>query len=855
MSRYGIDYYGVGYYGSGTTVKFTAAPFTAKPYGYGGIRLQWTSPGGTWAKIRVVRNSYGFPVNAYDGQVLLTAFNGSDTTFLLDTTNLVQGAFYYYSIFVLETVQYTWVRAGDAEGVSVKNYSNANKMYEYLPQIYKISQPYMATTNPDNTDLYNFLSLFGFELDYYQTVTELIVHRYNVETVSGTLIPTMLEQFGLPYEPEVGLQQNRIILRDGIALSQKKGSKAGLRDYIKDFSGYAVPEPISSQKFVAQSDGTYVLQNTNYTIPANPAVDGLVVGHNLMLNYNDSSFEESVGNWLSPDSSAFLSQLDIYSITSASVTSNVATITIGKHTYKVGNNILVSACSLPLFNISSATITAVTATSISYALTSADVTTTPAIGYVSAKPSPWQELTAPALFPNKQTGILAVTNANSSSGAVVLSCGDESPIVEGVPVTAGTNYTFSIYTAAGSSTRSVTAKINWYDRFGVLISTSSGSSVTNSTGEFSSSKRPYVTGIAPTGCWYAVPVVSIASVAASASNEYHYFDAAQFEASPTATEFDEARQIHITVRGQRINELINPNFVSPLTPWTVTGGSTTSITSLQEPISDKYSISTTYITSNVATITLTTPHTLKIGASVYLSNVTGDGVTASKYNGTRVVTAITLNSFSYAVTATDQTTEATTGSVWSAGHALQVTASGSSAVIKSWDDSTHSQLISIYYPDTSYTFSSYAQTASTTETVTASITWYDISYNVLGTNSGSETTVNNTGWSRPYVTTTAPSTAAYASVALTWSTAASSEVIYVDQALFENSGFALDYFDGNGGQADAYDLFWEGGVVNGSRSHFYKNRFVIETRLLTDVIAGLVPMGTTIALYLAQPQT
>ena len=855
MSRYGIDYYGVGYYGSGTSVQFTAAPFTAKPYNYGGIRLQWTSPSGTWAKLRVVRNSYGYPVNAYDGQVLLTVFNGSDPTYFIDTNNLVQGAFYYYSVFVLETVQYRWVRAGNAEGISVKKYANADKMYEYLPQIYKIAQPYIATTTPDNTDLYNFLSLFGFELDYYQTVTNLIVNRYNIETVSGALIPTMLEQFGLPYEPEVGLQQNRIILRDGIALSQKKGSKAGLRDYIKDFSGYAVPLPIASQKFVQKTDGTYMLQNTGYIIPDNLPVDGLVIGHNLMLNYNDSSFEESIGNWLSSNSTAALIQLDIYSITAASLTSNVATLTIGIHPYKVGNNISVSGCPAPLFNIALATITAITSTTISYALVAADVPTTSTTGYVGPKPSPWVEPTAPSLFPNKQTGILAVTNATSSSSTVVLSCGDDSPVVSGVPVTTGTQYTFSIYTAAGSSTRAVTTKINWYDRFGTLISTSTGSPVTNATGDFSSSKRPYVTGTAPSNCWYAVPVISIASVAASASNEYHYFDAAQFETSATATEFDEARQIHITLRGQRINELINPNFVSPLTPWTVTGGSTTANTSLKEATADSYSVVSTTISNNVATVTLSTPHILKVGSSVYISNIAGSGVTATNYNGTRTITAVTLTSFSFAVTATNQTSKNTTGNSWASGHALQVTATGSSAVIKSWNGSTTSQLMPIYYPETSYTFSLYSQTTSATETVTPSITWYDQDYNVLSTATGTAFSINNAGWSRPYITAIAPTETAYASVALTWSTAASSEVIYVDQALFENNNFVLDYFDGSEGQAEAYDLFWEGGVPNASRSHFYKNRFVIETRLITDVIASLVPMGTTTALYLAQPQT
>ena len=153
MSRYGIDYYGVGYYGAGIATQYDAYPFTATPYGYGTIRLKWVTPTGSWAKIRIVRNKYGYPVDAWDGQVIVSAYNGAIDDNHPDDYNIEQGYYYYYSIFVLETVQYTWVRAANTYAVAVKHYGNGEKMYSYLPQIYKITEPYVATSDSENDQL------------------------------------------------------------------------------------------------------------------------------------------------------------------------------------------------------------------------------------------------------------------------------------------------------------------------------------------------------------------------------------------------------------------------------------------------------------------------------------------------------------------------------------------------------------------------------------------------------------------------------------------------------------------------------------------------------------------------------
>ena len=413
------------------------------------------------------------------------------------------------------------------------------------------------------------------------------------------------------------------------------------------------------------------------------------------------------------------------------------------------------------------------------------------------------------------------------------------------------DYTFSIYASKGAFTaRNVTAKIRWYDRFGTYISTSSGSAVSDNTTTFSSSYRPYVTDTAPADAYYACPGISIASVGGTASNEHHYFDAAQFEQSLATTDFDEARQLHITLRANRINELINPHFESPTTPWSITGATDSVATTYAEPGAEVFSVTSGSITSNVATITLDYSHSYPVGSTVYISGVTG--ASASDYNGTRTITAVTLTSFSYAVTASDSSIS--DGIVYKTGNSLEITASGTNVALESWDGVTSSQLMEIYYPSTSYTFSVYAKSVTDTEYLTASVVWYDNTYTLIDTSAGDSTEVTTSEWARPYVTATAPSNAVYASVKVEYTTTVGN-VVLLDSALFENSGQLLEYFDGSGGQGTVYDFFWEGNVPNAARSHYYKNRFSIQTRLIESVLQNQLPLGTTAALYLAQPNT
>jgi hypothetical protein len=857
MSRYGVSIYGLSVYGTDTPVAYAASGFTATPTDYGTILLEWNNPIGNWSKIKLVRNTYGFPIDYLDGTVLdikndgkYEAYKETSPPSYVDT-NLATNAFYYYSLFVFERINYKWIRVSNIIGLSVKDYGYSDKLFEYVPDIYKISSLTQAggksevnvSSVDENETLKKYLSLFGFELNKYHTLTNLLFSRYDTSKLSGLLLPSLLQELGLEYEPEIGYQQARILSRDAVSLYKGKSSRDGLREFLKAFTGYAVP--------------------TIANVP-NPTVDGVAVGPNKMLDYNDSSFEESVGHWVS-GTNAVLACLKVKKITTVALTSNVLTLTIGAHEYAVGNKIYVFGFDKPLFNQTTAvTITAITGTSVSFALTGADYAsttawnpTTNAFPTIAPYPNPWSESTAPTNYPNLQKGILAVKNSSATAGTVKVLCGSSAPITKGIPVTAGLAYSFSVYTVNSTTTRQVTAAIDWYTRFGVYIASSTGTAVASGTGAFSA-RATSINKTAPATSYYAVPTISIAALAGSASNEYQYFDCAQFEQAATATAFDEARQLRFTLKANRINELKNPHFASPITPWTVTGATPSVITSTREPEATIWEIAYKSLTSNTARIETLYTHDYKVGQSIVVSGVdaTFNGVYTITAVGERGANSVNFPYIEYAKTATDVTRANSSGTVWVSGNALKLVSSGAgTVVVKSWDGSTVGQRMPIHYPGTAYTFSIYVQlSASGSENVTPYITWYT-STGAATTTIGSTTSViaASPNWIRLEVTGTAPTDAYSAVVALDW-IAANGDILYLDSALFENAPIAYTFFDGSSGYGDNPDYVWEGSI-NASRSHYYKNRYSIQVRTANATFKDKLPMGSTVAIYLGQPNT
>jgi hypothetical protein len=829
MAKYGRDYYGIGFYGPFTVSDFNAYPFTAFSSGYGRISLSWTNPTGDWSQIRVLRNSYGFPVSAADGIVVVDEFIDQAPTEYLDAGDIIdgelqlltEGKFYYYSIFVRENINFTWLRAANAVGVSVQNFNTSNDLYNYLPDSYKVnSLTGDVLSETDNLFLKSFLNIFGFEYDLTKTYALNVLNLYKTESLPGSLLPQMLEQFGGCFEPEVGLKQQRVLLRNLFNVYKNKGTYDGLLTFVKSFSGYDAE---------------------------------ITQGKNLFLDYNDSSFEESIGNWV---------------IASG-----------GTLTRYIGDPLIIEP----------------------------------------------YEVTNPVGYPSRDDGMLRFTS--TGTGAVSFTCGADAPITKGIPVTEGETYTFSIFSAAATTTRNIRLGIQFYDRFGVALGTlQQGVPVSNATLAWDSpTLRPFATAIAPSDAHYASVSVEISNTAIS---EVHYFDSAQFEKAISKTAFEDARRININLLANRINELPNPTFTTSSSPWSATNAALTLDSSKPGVDIKEFVVINKELTAGTATLTVSDSY-LPIFVN---DNIVVSGVGAP-FDGAYTVSASNpigkTVSYLRAAAPVASTAVSPSGLVSIAGDSLKVTPSGVSLVTVQGHTST-TDYINVL-PSNDYSFSAYVQPENTSELVTASISWYtssntlistvnglptkcppvyNVSQAVLNTNVATLTlnepyeflnyagndksfivvdglgapydgtweilsilnntvsyavvnanialaTVSGTAhpdgiWYRVSVTANAPTNAAKASVKLSWTPSAPGEIVFLEDALFEKSSFILDFFDGSrSGYEDSASISWEG-ATDSSRSHLYVNRFSVEDRLKREISKNVL-LGSTFALYFSQP--
>jgi len=160
------------------------------------------------------------------------------------------------------------------------------------------------------------------------------------------------------------------------------------------------------------------------------------------------------------------------------------------------------------------------------------------------------------------------------SGKVVTSAanaqitnGNLSPITQGIPVKAGTSYTFSAY-VQNSNSGTVTPTIRWYSVSGSFIS----SSTTTAWSTSSSWVKRTLTATAPTGAVYASTELKFNS-----SSQTYYLDMMQF-AVDNATVFEEARVANVHLSPVKINYIVNPSFESNKSNWTITDSGSSTVT-------------------------------------------------------------------------------------------------------------------------------------------------------------------------------------------------------------------------------------------------------------------------------------
>jgi len=518
------------------------------------------------------------------------------TTLIFTPTFLTPGKSYYYSAFVLSGTY--WVRVGTALGTSIKNYGTADVMYNSLPQVYRTASS--TADGNKNNDLYNFLRVIGVQYDLIKTKVDIAKNRYDLSNVDGALIPALMDQMGFSYESGLGIHQSRRILSNADYIYLNKGTGQGLRQFVTSFTGY-------------------------------PATIAPIV--NLFLTLDCSSFENSIGFWRPVGTALYLEKTTAAAeggspIPYAEVSSPVGhpnsqvgylkatvnSVAAGStYLFQYGNSLDKIAVTKFGSNDSTAGFSYITInTDTEHGFSVGDV-----VNVQDMSPITINGLRTIVAIPDLKSFTFYVASVTTSITIYPLGAPSYmtlfNPVLYGIPITAGTAYTFSVYSMAKTTLRSISTGISWYDKLGNTVGGQTITGTNNAVGTWTRVSDANKT--APTYAAYAVPYVRINS---PANGEIHYFDAAQFEAAASATTYEDARRVDVYLSAPRINEVINPGFELATTGWSTTGTSAFAIdasnvypTSL---VGSGIAISTNSakLTSNASSSTLTPSTTIPV---------------------------------------------------------------------------------------------------------------------------------------------------------------------------------------------------------------------------------------------------
>lgn len=161
--------------------------------------------------------------------------------------------------------------------------------------------------------------------------------------------------------------------------------------------------------------------------------------------------------------------------------------------------------------------------------------------------------------------------AVTTDASQVISLGNDTPKITGIPITAEETYTLSYYAKAttGGSTHKVIPTVTWYDYTGAAVGTAYTSTGLETTTSWQKATESTVT--APAGAYFAGLEFELAVA------DTYRLDMVQFGlASDTRiADYYEAREIEIYLAPDKVNELENPSFADVVgdedVDWIFTG--------------------------------------------------------------------------------------------------------------------------------------------------------------------------------------------------------------------------------------------------------------------------------------------
>jgi epidermal growth factor receptor substrate 15 len=574
------------YFPSGTQVTYSLWVFNGSRWVFAGLADQIIT-GVTETTDKVLRMLPAAWTNSVGGTGDITGYptrydDSTNTVFKINsvTPNSPSRGYVTYTTTTSMPIKY-YGQYALISGISIDGYNGNYNI------IFKDSNTFFVVNNTTNisgldlsgatvsvaeeTSLWKFLSGFTFYYDRLRTEVSLIDTISDYRHTPYNMLPLAIQTQGFNYRQDLGTSYLRSMHRVGHRINSLKGTEIGLKMYVGSLlSSY-------SRRY----------QSTN-----------------LFLNYNDSSFEESIGNWDINDGNTFSAKKYANAVTDLGVGYSTLSsplrdgLTLGKIIKTAGYGLITSAGTsnivLTSYKIPEYTISTVTPDS-------------PSTGYVTYTTSTTTKyrddnsVYISGVSPSGYSGSFNVTMLDSSSfyvkntttgtptlsSAKIRSSVSIPTITRTIPITGGRSYILTGYIqklTGNTGAANVAAQINWYDNQGYPINTNTAYSTAVTIGTSwtlftSSSISPNY--IAPSNAAYASVNIKITS---PANADKFIIDMLSFtemsestlnsiEYIPLETMFEEANSTVLEINGFRTNLITNPGFSEGVGSWSTLNGS------------------------------------------------------------------------------------------------------------------------------------------------------------------------------------------------------------------------------------------------------------------------------------------
>lgn len=186
----------------------------------------------------IVASTTGEPITVKDGaQIYQDSRN--DVTSIHDIIRATPGRWVYYSLFIQysDFAGTTWYERVAKLYIQIPiAYNSINNLWSRIPEYYRT-----LDANQEGNPLYNFLELFGWELDKTRTLIETIPLSIDPELAVTPALQELATQLGLETSIDiVGTTKVRNLLNNIGYIRRRKGTIESISYYLSALTGCAI---------------------------------------------------------------------------------------------------------------------------------------------------------------------------------------------------------------------------------------------------------------------------------------------------------------------------------------------------------------------------------------------------------------------------------------------------------------------------------------------------------------------------------------------------------------------------------------------------------------------------------------